>query len=198
MNLHEYQSKQLFAEYDIPVPQGIPAHTPDDAARAAREIGGSVWVVKAQVHAGGRGKAGGVKLVDSPEAANEAAQAMLGSTIVTHQTGPEGLPVNTVLVEAGSRIARELYLILLVDRAKEQVVFMASAAGGMDIEEVAATEPEKIFTVAVHPAAGSGLKSGPTALGKGQMAYPGSGVRRILPVLRTFPATASCRLWEVR
>ena len=154
MNLHEYQSKELFAEYDIPVPRGIPAHTPDDAAKAAREIGGSVWVVKAQVHAGGRGKAGGVKLVDSPEAANEAAQAMLGSTIVTHQTGPEGLPVNTVLVEAGSRIARELYLSLLVDRAQERVVFMASAAGGMDIEEVAATEPEKIFTVAVHPAAG--------------------------------------------
>jgi succinyl-CoA synthetase beta subunit len=154
MNLHEYQSKQLFAEYDIPVPQGIPAHTPDDAAKAAREIGGSVWVVKAQVHAGGRGKAGGVKLIDSPEAANEAAQAMLGSTIVTHQTGPEGLPVKTVLVEAGSRIARELYLSLLVDRAQERVVFMASAAGGMDIEEVAATEPEKIFTVAVHPAAG--------------------------------------------
>ncbi len=154
MNLHEYQSKQLFAEYGIPVPQGIPAHTADDAAKAAREIGGSVWVVKAQVHAGGRGKAGGVKLVDSPEAANEAAQKMLGSTIVTHQTGPDGLPVNTVLVEAGSRIARELYLSLLVDRAQERVVFMASAAGGMDIEEVAATEPEKIFTVAVHPAAG--------------------------------------------
>jgi len=154
MNLHEYQSKQLFAEYDIPVPEGIPVHTAEDAAKAAGEIGGSVWVVKAQVHAGGRGKAGGVKLVDSPEAANEATQKMLGTRIVTHQTGPEGLPVTTVLVEAGSRIARELYLSLLVDRETERVVFMASAAGGMDIEEVAATEPEKIFTVAVHPAAG--------------------------------------------
>jgi succinyl-CoA synthetase beta subunit len=154
MNLHEYQSKHLFSEYGIPVPRGIPARTADDAAKAAREIGGSKWVVKAQVHAGGRGKAGGVKLVDSPEAASEAAERMLGSTIATHQTGPDGLPVNTVLIEAGSRIARELYLSLLVDRARERVVFMASAAGGMDIEEVAATEPEKIFTVAVHPAAG--------------------------------------------
>jgi succinyl-CoA synthetase beta subunit len=154
MNLHEYQSKHLFAEYGIPIPEGLPARTADDAARAAREIGGTRWVVKAQVHAGGRGKAGGVKLVDSPEAAGEAAEKMLGSIIATHQTGPEGLPVNTVLVEAGSRIARELYLSLLVDRGRERVVFMASAAGGMDIEEVAATEPEKIFTVAVHPAAG--------------------------------------------
>ena len=168
MNLHEYQSKQLFAEYDIPVPEGIPVHTAEDAAKAAGEIGGSVWVVKAQVHAGGRGKAGGVKLVDSPEAANEATQAMLGSRIVTHQTGPEGLPVTTVLIEAGSRIARELYLSLLVDRETERVVFMASAAGGMDIEEVAATEPEKIFTVAVHPAAGlQGYQARQLAFGLG-------------------------------
>jgi succinyl-CoA synthetase beta subunit len=168
MNLHEYQSKQLFAEYDIPVPEGIAVHTAEDAAKAAREIGGAVWVVKAQVHAGGRGKAGGVKLVDSPEAANEATQAMLGSRIVTHQTGPEGLPVTTVLIEAGSRIARELYLSLLVDRETERVVFMASAAGGMDIEEVAATEPEKIFTVAVHPAAGlQGYQARQLAFGLG-------------------------------
>jgi succinyl-CoA synthetase beta subunit len=154
MNLHEYQSKQLFADYGIAVPRGIPAATPADAAKAATELGGQVWVVKAQVHAGGRGKGGGVKLVRSPGEAEEAAAAMLGTRLVTHQTGPEGLPVNTVLVESGSEIARELYLSLLVDRSQEKIVFMASAAGGMDIEEVAATQPDKIFTVAVHPAAG--------------------------------------------
>ncbi len=154
MNLHEYQSKQLFSEYGIPVPHGIAARTADDAAKAARDIGGDLWVVKAQVHAGGRGKAGGVKLCETPAAAGEAAEAMLGSTLVTPQTGAEGLPVNAVIVEAGSGIARELYLSLVVDRGQERVVFMASAAGGMDIEEVAAETPEKIFTVAVHPAAG--------------------------------------------
>jgi len=154
MNLHEYQSKQLFAEYGVVVPDGIPAHTADDAVNAAREVGGELWVVKAQVHAGGRGKAGGVKLVKSIDEVKAAAQGMLGRRLTTHQTGPEGLPINTVLVEAGSSIARELYLSLLVDRSREQVVFMASAAGGMDIEEVAATEPDKIFKVAVHPAAG--------------------------------------------
>ncbi len=154
MNLHEYQSKQLFSEYGIPVPHGIAARTADDAAKAAKDIGGDIWVVKAQVHAGGRGKAGGVKLCETPAAAGEAAEAMLGSTLVTPQTGAEGLPVNAVIVEAGSGIARELYLSLVVDRGQERVVFMASAAGGMDIEEVAAETPEKIFTVAVHPAAG--------------------------------------------
>jgi succinyl-CoA synthetase beta subunit len=154
MNLHEYQSKQLFAQFGVPVPKGIPATSGAAAEQAARELGGELWVVKAQVHAGGRGKGGGVKLVRSPEEAAAAAEAMLGTRLVTHQTGPEGLPVNTVLVEAGSDIARELYLSALVDRSQERIVFMASAAGGMDIEEVAATEPEKIFTVAVHPAAG--------------------------------------------
>ncbi len=154
MNLHEYQSKQIFADYGIAVPRGIPVGSPADAGRAASELGGQVWVVKAQVHAGGRGKGGGVKLVRSPAEAEAAAAAMLGTRLVTHQTGPEGLPVKTVLVETGSDIARELYLSLVVDRSKEKIVFMASAAGGMDIEEVAATQPEKIFTVAVHPAAG--------------------------------------------
>jgi succinyl-CoA synthetase beta subunit len=154
MNLHEYQSKQLFAQYGIPVPEGIPAQDAEGAAAAAAKLGGDLWVVKAQVHAGGRGKGGGVKLVRSPEEAGEAARGMIGQRLVTHQTGPEGLPINTVLVEKGSAIQRELYLSLLVDRAQERVVFMASAAGGMDIEEVAATEPQKIITVAVHPAAG--------------------------------------------
>lgn len=154
MNLHEYQSKQLFAEYGIPVSRGIPARSAEDAAKAAEEIGGGTWVVKAQVHAGGRGKAGGVKVVKSPEAVRDAAAKMLGQRLVTHQTGPEGLPIGVVYVEAGSSIERELYLSLLVDRSRERVVVMASAAGGMDIEEVAAETPEKILTVFVHPAAG--------------------------------------------
>lgn len=154
MNLHEYQAKQLFADYGIPVPAGRAAHTPEDAARIAREIGGNFWVVKAQVHAGGRGKAGGVKLVKSVGEVRQAAEALLGTHLTTHQTGPEGLPINTVMIEAGLDIDRELYLSVLVDRARESVVFMASAAGGMDIEEVAASEPEKIFSAAVSPAAG--------------------------------------------
>ncbi len=154
MNLHEYQSKQLFTSYGIPVPNGHVAATGAEAAEAARKIGGSKWVVKAQVHAGGRGKAGGVKLVDSPEAAAKAAEAMFGQRLVTHQTGPEGLPINQVFVEEGSKIARELYLSLVLNRDKGHIAFVASAAGGMDIEEVAAHSPEKIIRVNVNPATG--------------------------------------------
>ena len=154
MNLHEYQAKQLFAEYGIPVPRGMPAKSGPEAAAAAQSLGGGLWVVKAQVHAGGRGKAGGVKLCRSADEVRAAADGMLGKRLHTHQTGPEGLPINAVIVEAGSDIERELYLSVLVDRNREQLVFMASAAGGMDIEEVAARTPEKIFRVWVHPAAG--------------------------------------------
>jgi succinyl-CoA synthetase beta subunit len=154
MNLHEYQSKQLFARYGIPVPVGEVASTAEEAADVARRIGGSKWVVKAQVHAGGRGKAGGVKLVDTPEAAAQAAAAMIGQRLTTHQTGPEGLPIHKVFVERGSQIARELYLSLVLNRDKGQIAFIASAAGGMDIEEVAAHTPEKIIRVNIHPAAG--------------------------------------------
>ncbi|MEL7451642.1 MAG: ADP-forming succinate--CoA ligase subunit beta [Pseudomonadota bacterium] len=154
MNLHEYQSKKLFAEYGIPVPKGHATQDADGAVKAAEELGGPVWVVKAQVHAGGRGKGGGVKVVKSIDEVRDSAQAMLGTQLVTPQTGPEGLPVNTVMVEEGSAIAQELYLGALLDRGRERVVFMASAAGGMDIEEVAAETPEKIFKVFVNPAAG--------------------------------------------
>ena len=154
MNLHEYQSKELFTSYGIPVPKGLVAATGSEAAAAARKIGGSKWVVKAQVHAGGRGKAGGVKLVDSPEAAEQAADAMIGQQLVTHQTGPEGLPIRQVFVEEGSKIARELYLSLVLNRDKGHVAFIASAAGGMDIEEVAAHTPEKIIRVNINPATG--------------------------------------------
>ena len=154
MNLHEYQSKRLFAEFGISVPRGIPAQSAEAAVDAAKELGGNLWVVKAQVHAGGRGKAGGVKLARTHDEVREYAAGMLGKQLVTHQTGPEGLPINTVYVESGSEIDRELYLSMLVDREVSRVSFIASAAGGMDIEKVAAETPEKIFSIAINPAAG--------------------------------------------
>ena len=154
MNLHEYQAKRIYAEFGIPVPQGGLASSAEEAVEQAKALGGNRWVVKAQVHAGGRGKAGGVKLVDSLDDVRQAAADMLGSQLVTKQTDARGLPINSVLVEAPQDIARELYLSVLVDRATKRVIFMGSAAGGMEIEEVAADTPEKILTLAVHPAAG--------------------------------------------
>jgi len=154
MNLHEYQAKQLFARYQVPVTRGEVAATPAEAAAAAKRLGGELWVVKAQVHAGGRGKAGGVKLAHSPEEARAAAESMLGQRLVTKQTGEDGLPINLVFVESGSDIDRELYLSMLVDRGAERIAMIASAAGGMDIEEVAARTPDKILTEIINPAAG--------------------------------------------
>ena len=154
MNLHEYQAKQLFARYDIPVSQGDIAATPEAAREVASRLGGSLWVVKAQVHAGGRGKAGGVKLARSLDEVAAAAKELLGGRLITKQTDAAGLPINLVFVEAGSDIESELYLSMVVDRAAEQVGFMASIAGGMDIEEVAEQTPEKIVTFSVNPAAG--------------------------------------------
>jgi succinyl-CoA synthetase beta subunit len=154
MNLHEYQAKQLFADYGIAVPHGEVADSPKAAQAAAGRIPGNRWVVKAQVHAGGRGKAGGVKLVDSPEAVAQAAEAMLGKRLVTYQTNADGQPVNSVLVEEVSQIARELYLGAVVDRASQRVVFMASTEGGVEIEKVAAETPEKILTTAINPIVG--------------------------------------------
>ena len=154
MNLHEYQAKILFSEYGLPVPEGKPAHSVKDALGAAAEIGGKSWVVKAQVHAGGRGKAGGVRLVTGKDELEDYVKGLLGTTLVTKQSGAEGKPVNCVLVSALSNIKSELYLGMLVDRDKRRVAVMASAAGGVDIEEVAATEPEKIFTFTVDPVMG--------------------------------------------
>ncbi len=154
MNLHEYQAKDVFRTYGIPVPAGRVAATPGEAVEAARALGGSVWVVKAQVHAGGRGKAGGVKLARDLESVRSAAEGMLGRRLATHQTGAEGLPVEKVYVEVGSDIAREIYLSLTLNRERGRIALIASAAGGMEIEEVAATTPERILTVSVHPAAG--------------------------------------------
>jgi succinyl-CoA synthetase beta subunit len=154
MNLHEYQAKQLFARYGVPVTRGEVATTPAQAEACANRLGGDLWVVKAQVHAGGRGKAGGVKLARNADEVREAAAAMLGSRLVTKQTGAEGLPINQVFVEMGSEIERELYMSMLVDRASERIAIMVSQDGGMDIEEVAENTPERIVTVAVNPAAG--------------------------------------------
>ena len=154
MNLHEYQSKQLFADYGISVPDGRAVRSVDEAVDAAKELGGERCVVKAQVYAGGRGKGGGVRLCDNPDAVMSAADDLLGKHLVTPQTDARGLPINVLLVEAASSIARELYLGVLVDRSSERLVFMASSAGGMNIEEVAATEPDKILKIAVDPAAG--------------------------------------------
>jgi succinyl-CoA synthetase beta subunit len=154
MNLHEYQAKDVFRSYGVPVPAGKVAVSPEEAAQAARELGGGVWVVKAQVHAGGRGKAGGVKLARDPDAVRAAAADMLGKRLVTPQTGAEGLPVERVYVESGSDIARELYLSLTLNRERGRIALIASASGGMDIEEVAHKTPEKILSVTAHPATG--------------------------------------------
>ncbi len=154
MNLHEYQAKDVFRSFGIPVPPGQVAGSPDEAVAAAQSLGGPVWVVKAQVHAGGRGKAGGVKVVRDLQAVRAAAAGMLGRRLVTPQTGAEGLPIDKVYVESGSEIARELYLSLTLNRDKGRIALIASVAGGMDIEEVAAHTPEKIVSVSVHPATG--------------------------------------------
>lgn len=153
MKIHEYQGKEILKKYGVPVPKGAVADNPSDAKKIAESLGGTV-VVKAQIHAGGRGKGGGVKLVKNPEEAEKAAQEIIGMTLVTHQTGPEGRLVKKVLVEEGMEIKKELYLGITIDRAVSQPVIMASEAGGMDIEEVAAKTPEKILKEAIDPAVG--------------------------------------------
>jgi succinyl-CoA synthetase beta subunit len=154
MNIHEYQAKEILRSFGAPVPRGKPAFSVAEAVATAKELGGPVWVVKAQIHAGGRGKGGGVKLVKSIEEVEKEARRMLGMTLVTHQTGPQGREVKRLYVEDGSVIARELYLSALVDRATSRVAFIASTAGGMDIEEVARQTPQKIATFQVDPASG--------------------------------------------
>jgi succinyl-CoA synthetase beta subunit len=154
MKIHEYQGKDLLKKYGVPVPRGIVARSPEEAYQAAKELGTDVVVVKAQIHAGGRGKGGGVKLAKSADEARELARQMLGMKLVTHQTGPEGREVRVLLVEEGLPIDKEFYLGIVLDRTTGRPVFMASAAGGMDIEEVAANTPEQIFKETINPAVG--------------------------------------------
>jgi succinyl-CoA synthetase beta subunit len=154
MDIHEHQAKAVLKEFGLPTPRGMPAFSVEDAVRAAQELGGPVWVVKAQIHAGGRGKGGGVKVVKSLEDVRAEAQRMLGMTLVTHQTGPKGRIVRRLYIEEGASIARELYLSMLVDRETSRVAVVASTEGGMDIEEVAHSTPEKIVTFSIDPATG--------------------------------------------
>ena len=154
MNLHEFQAKEVLAAYGVAVPNGRVAETAAEAEKAAHELGGDLWVVKAQVHAGGRGKAGGIKVCKLPAEVSAAAESMIGTTLTNHQTGPGGKPIHSVYIEEGSAIARELYLAMLVDRSVGRLAVIASTEGGMDIEEVSAKTPEKILTIAIDPAGG--------------------------------------------
>src|SRR6476646_9440080 len=168
MKIHEYQGKAILKEYGVPVPRGIVARTPDEAEAAARELGTDIVVVKAQIHAGGRGKGGGVKLAKSPAEAKEVASQMLGMMLVTHQTGPEGREVKTLLIEEGLPIDKEFYLGITLDRVTGRNVFMASSAGGMDIEKVAEETPELILKETIDPAVGlRGFQARKLAFGLG-------------------------------
>jgi succinyl-CoA synthetase beta subunit len=154
MKIHEYQAKEILRKFSVPTPRGVPCFSVDEAVGAAQKLGGEVWVVKAQIHAGGRGKGGGVKLARSLDEVREHAKAILGMQLKTHQTGPEGQKVRRLLVEEGANIRKELYIGMVVDRGTQRVVLMASSEGGMDIEEVAANTPDKIHKLAIDPAAG--------------------------------------------
>jgi succinyl-CoA synthetase beta subunit len=154
MNIHEYQAKAVLREFGVPTPRGVPAFSVEEAEKAAHQLGGPVWVVKAQIHAGGRGKAGGVKVVKTIEDVTREATRILGSTLVTHQTGPKGKVVNRLYIEEGSAIERELYLSALIDRVTSRVAFVVSTEGGMDIEAVAHDTPDKILTFSIDPATG--------------------------------------------
>ena len=198
MKIHEYQAKQLFRDYRIPVPDGVPAFTVDEACKAADQLGTYPVVVKAQIHAGGRGKGGGVKLAQSPEELKTLAEQILGMTLVTHQTGPEGKQVNRLLIEAGQEIQKEFYLSLLVDRSTACIMIMASRDGGMDIEAVAEKTPERIIKVQVDPLVGIqafqlrkvgfGLKLPPAAL---------KSFYALLTNLYTFFVANDCSLVEI-
>src|SRR6202142_2961391 len=154
MNIHEYQAKAVLREFGVPVPRGVPAFSVDEAGNGANELGGPVWVVKAQIHAGGRGKAGGVKVVKSVDEGKKEAARLLGSTLVTHQTGPHGKQVNRLYIEEGSPIDREFYLSMLIARETSRVAIVVSTEGGMNIEDVAHDTPDKIVTISVDPVTG--------------------------------------------
>lgn len=188
MNIHEYQAKALLKQYGAPVLAGGIAYTADEAVKVAEELGGPVWVVKAQIHAGGRGKGGGVKVVKSLDEVKQVANDIIGMNLVTHQTGPAGKKVNQVYIEDGCAIANELYVSLLVDRESSRIAIIASSEGGMDIEEVAAETPEKIVTVTIDPASGlSGYHCRKVAFGMGLNSKAASGVAKVIGALyKTF------------
>jgi len=156
MNIHEYQGKEVFRRFGVTTPRGIPAFSVDEAVKAAQSLGGKVWVVKSQIHAGGRGKGGGVKVAKSIDEVRDLAKKMLGMTLVTHQTGPEGRVVRRLLIEEGANITKEYYLAVVVDRVLQRAVMMGSSEGGVNIEEVAEKTPEKIHKVAIDPVSGLG------------------------------------------
>jgi succinyl-CoA synthetase beta subunit len=188
MNIHEYQAKGLLAKYGVAVPKGKVAYTAQEAVAAAEELGGPVWVVKAQIHAGGRGKAGGVKVVKSVADVQSTADKLLGMTLVTHQTGPAGREVKRIYVEEGCDIKRELYLGLLIDRATSRVTIMASTEGGMEIEEVAHNTPEKIMKVSIDPATGmQGFHARKIAFGLGlEGSQIGAAVKFLMAMYNAF------------
>src|SRR5438034_9812340 len=152
MKIHEYQAKEILKTFGVPIPRGGPAFSVDEAVSIAQSLGGAIWVVKAQIHAGGRGKGGGVKVAKSLDEVKQRASEILGMQLVTHQTGPGGQKVRRLLIEEGADIKKELYIGMVVDRATQRVVLMASSEGGMDIEEVAAKAPEKIHKLFMKPA----------------------------------------------
>jgi succinyl-CoA synthetase beta subunit len=154
MKIHEYQGKEILRQFGVPVPRGIPAFTVQEAVEAAQKLGGPVWVVKAQIHAGGRGKGGGVKVAKTIDDVKEKSEAILGMQLKTHQTGPEGQKVRRLYVEDGADIGKEFYISLVTDRATQKVALIASSEGGMDIEEVAHSTPEKIITEMIDPLTG--------------------------------------------
>src|SRR3954468_22791606 len=154
MKIHEYQGKEILRKYGVPTPRGIACFSVDEAVQAAKTLGGKVWVVKAQIHAGGRGKGGGVKVAKSLEEVRKFSSSILGMQLKTHQTGPEGQKVRRLLIEEGADIRKELYVGMVVDRGSQRVALMASSEGGMDIEEVAAKTPQKIHKVFIDPASG--------------------------------------------
>ncbi|MDP3137051.1 MAG: acetate--CoA ligase family protein, partial [Burkholderiaceae bacterium] len=182
MKIHEYQGKEILRNFGVPVPRGIPAFTVQEAVEAAQKLGGPVWVVKAQIHAGGRGKGGGVKLARSVDEVRKLAGEILGMQLVTHQTGPLGQKVRRLLIEDGADIKHEYYVSVVTDRATQKVAFMASSEGGMDIEEVAHATPEKIIKVFVDPAIG--LTDAQATELSGGMGVPEASVARCNDVLK--------------
>jgi succinyl-CoA synthetase beta subunit len=198
MNIHEYQAKTLLAKYGAPVLKGGVAYTPQEAVEVAKTLGGPVYVVKAQIHAGGRGKGGGVKVVKSLDEVKEAAAKIIGMNLVTHQTGPQGKLVKRVYVEDGCAIAKELYISFLVDRGTSRVSIIASSEGGMDIEEVAAHTPEKILTVTIDPASGiSGFHARKVAYGLGLEGKAASNAGKVVQSLYNAFIDMDCAMLEI-